>query len=434
MDPVVVGIIGLIAFLALIIIGLPIGFAMALIGFVGIWYFVGGNAAMLKMAITPFRYASMYELSVLPLFLLMAHILAASGITRDLYNLASKWLGHLPGGLAMGTTAACTVFAAASASSIATAATMSSVAIPEMKRYNYDPALATGCVAAGGTLGILIPPSGMLILYGILTETSIGRLFMGGILPGLLEAAFYMSAIYILSRVKPGYGPRGPSFSFREKVVAFRSCGEIVILILLVLGGIYIGWFTPTEAGAVGAFGAIVLSLARKRLSWKGFLEASAATLKSTGIIFFILIGAMIFGHFISLSRVPYELAAFVAALPLSNLAIMGIIMLIYIILGAIMDVGAMMVITIPIFFPVALHLNFSPIWFGIILVRMMEIGMITPPIGINVFVIAAMSKEPIPTVFRGIMPFFIADIIHVTLLLFIPAIVLTLPNLMWGS
>lgn len=431
MDPVVVGVIGLIVFFVLVIIGLPIGFAMALIGFVGAWYFIGVNPAMLKMAITPFRYASMYELSVLPLFLFMAHVLAASGITRDLYNLASKWLGHLPGGLAMGTVAACGVFAAASASSIATAATMASVAIPEMKKYNYDPALATGCVAAGGTLGILIPPSGMLILYAILTETSIGKLFMAGLVPGVLEAVFYMFTIYILSRVKPGYGPPSPSFSFREKMAAFGSCGEIILLILLVLGGIYIGWFTPSEAGAVGALGSIILSMLRRRLSWKGFLEASAATLKSTGMVFFIVIGAMIFGHFIALSRVPYELAAWVSALPLPPLAIMGIIMVIYIILGAIMDVGAMMVITIPIFFPVAMYLNFSPIWFGIILTRMMEIGMITPPIGINVFVIAGMSGESIPTVFRGIMPFFIADIIHVTLLLFVPAVVLFLPNLM---
>ncbi|MFX1552971.1 MAG: TRAP transporter large permease [Promethearchaeota archaeon] len=431
MDQVTVGIIGLIVFFALLIFGLPIGLGMALVGFVGLWYFAGEPAAMIKMALTPFSYASMAELSVLPLFLLMANVLATSGITRDLYNLAAKWLGRLPGGLAMGTIAGCAVFAGASASSIATAATMGAVAVPEMKRYNYDPGLATGCIAAGGSLGILIPPSAMFILYGILTGTSIGRLFMAGVIPGILEAIFYIVTIYILCRRNPTYGPRGPAYSLKEKVMAIGSCGEIVGLIILVMAGIYLGWFTPSEAGAVGAIGAITFSLLRRRLNLKGFLEASLTTLKSTGLIFFILIGAMIFGHFIVLSRIPYELAGFIAALPLPPLAIMGIIMVIYIFLGAIMDVSAMLVITTPIFFPVAMVLGFNPIWFGVIVTRMMEIGMITPPIGINVFVISGMSGEPLQTVFRGIVPFLISDIIHVTLLLFVPAVALFLPSMM---
>jgi C4-dicarboxylate transporter DctM subunit len=332
----------------------------------------------------------------------------------------------------MATVAGCAGFAAVSASSIATATTFGLQALPEMKRYNYDPALATGCIAAGGTMGILIPPSGMLIIYGIFTGTSIGRLFSGGMIPGILEAIFYMITIYILCLWKPSLGPRGPSYSFREKIAAFGSCGEIVGLVVLVLGGLIIGWFTPTEAGAVGAFGAIVLSLIRGRLTWSKFKHALAETIKTTGMVYVILIGAFILNYFLAVTTIPFWLADTISALPLPPLAIMAAMIMVYLFLGCIMDAAAMILLTIPVFFPLAMSLGFDPIWFGIIIVRVVEIGMITPPIGVNVYVIAGVAPDvPMQTIFKGIVPFLIADVFHVLLLLFVPAVVLFLPGLM---
>ena len=309
---------------------------------------------------------------------------------------------------------------------------MGLVALPEMRRLKYDPALATGCIAAGGSIGVLIPPSGVMILYGILTETSIGRLFIGGIIPGVLEAVFYMVTIYILCIWKPHLGPRAPSSSLREKIIAFGSCGEIIGLIVLVLTGLFVGWFTPTEAGAVGAFGAIVFSLLRKRLTWQKLGNAFFETIKTTGMIYVVLIGAMIFNYFLAVTNIPYIIADYVSALPLPPLGIMVIVMLVYLGLGCILDAAAMTVLTIPIFFPLSVSLGFSPIWFGILVVRAMEIAMITPPIGMNVFVISGVAKDiPIQTIFKGIFPFLIADIFHVALLLFVPALTLYLPSIM---
>jgi C4-dicarboxylate transporter DctM subunit len=432
MSPVTVGIIGFVVLFAFLALGLPIGFGMLGVGFAGFWYLVSQNAAMSKIATSPFSTLSSYDLAVLPLFLLMAHITFASGLSKDLYNLAAKWLGRFRGGLGMATIGACAGFAAVSASSVATAATMGQVALPEMKKYKYQPTLSTGCVAAGGTIGILIPPSAVLIIYGIITETSIGKLFMAGILPGVLEVLFYIVTIYILCRWKPSLGPQGPSFSLREKVAAFGSCGEIIGLIALVLGGLMIGWFTPTEAGAVGAFGAVLFSLIRGRLNWQKFKKAVIETMKTTGMVYCILIGAIIFNYFMAVTNIPFVLADIVGGLPLPPLAIMGLVLIVYIFLGCIMDAGAMILLTIPIFFPLALSLDFSPIWFGIIIVRVCEIGMITPPIGINVYVIAGVAPDvPIQTIFKGIIPFLIADLFNVMLLLFVPAIALFLPNLM---
>ncbi|HUT67206.1 MAG TPA: TRAP transporter large permease subunit [Dehalococcoidales bacterium] len=431
MSPVTIGIICFAALFTLIAIGLPVGFGMALVGFGGLWFLISEQAAMIKMGLTPFDTIANYSLSVLPLFLFMAQITFVSGLSKDLYNLASKWLGHQPGGVAMATVGACAGFAAVSASSLATASTMGLVAIPEMKRQKYDPALATGCVAAGGTMGSLIPPSGVLIIYGIITETSIGKLFMGGMIPGILEAIFYMATIYILCTWKPSLGPRGTRYSLTEKFAAFKGCVEIIGLIILVLGGLIIGWFTPTEAGAVGAFGAIVFSLFRKRLTWQKFLTALMETIKTTGMIYGILIGAMIFNYFVAITTIPTVLSDFVGGLPLAPLAIIGLVMVVYLILGCFIDASAMMLLTLPVFFPLAMSLGFDPVWFGIITVRAIEIAMITPPIGINVYVISGVAPDvPLQTIFKGIIPFLIADLLHVTLLLLVPSVVLFLPNL----
>jgi C4-dicarboxylate transporter DctM subunit len=385
------------------------------------------NAALIS-----FQIVSDYSFAVLPLFLLMAHVCFVSGLGQDLYGLAAKWLGHLRGGLAMATVGGCAAFAAISASSVATAATMGLVSLPEMKRYKYDPALATGAVASGGSMGVLIPPSGVLIIYGIITEQSIGRLFIAGIIPGILEAVFYIFTIFILCRLKPNLGPRGPQYTFTQKVKALSTTGEVLLLIILVLGGLIIGWFTPNEAGAVGAFGAIVITLIRKRLNRQKLGQALLETLKTAGMIYGILIGALIFNYFLAVTTMPTHLAEIVSGLAIPAWGVMGLIILVYIILGCFFDAMGMVLLTIPIFFPVVMSLGFDPIWFGIIIVRVMEMAMITPPIGMNVYIISGIAPDvPLSTIFRGIIPFLIADICEVALLLFVPSVVLFLPGLM---
>ena len=434
MSPIIVGIIGFVVLFAFLAIGLPIGVGMGVVGFAGLWYLISQGAAFAKMGLIPFDTVANWDLATLPLFLLMAHIIFASGLSRDLYDVAARWLGHQRGGIAIATVGGSAVFAAVSASSLATAVTMGLVALPEMKRYKYDPALSTGCVAAGGTIGQLIPPSAGLITYGIITETSIGRLFMAGLIPGILEALFYIFTIYIICTVKPGMGPPGPKYSLIEKMASFTSCGEIIGLIILVLGGIMFGFFTPTEAGAVGAFAAIVFSMFRRRLDWDKFKHALVQTMKTTGMLYGILIGAFIFKYFMAVTTMPTVIADTIGVLPLHPLAIMVLVMLVFIFLGCFMDALAMILLTIPIFFPLALHLGFDPIWFGIIVVRMTEIGLITPPVGMNVYAISGIVPDiPITTIFKGIIPFLIADFFHVLLLLFVPAVALFLPGLMMG-
>ncbi len=430
MSPIIIGLLGFALLFTLLAFGMPIGAGMALVGFGGIWLLISDAAAFTKMAIVPFQTVTDYSLAVLPLFILMAQIVFVSGMGRDLFNMASKWLGHKKGGVAIAAVAGSAVFAAVSASSIATATTMGLVSIPEMKRLKYHPALATGAVAAGGTMGVLIPPSGALIIYGILTEVSIGKLFAAGIIPGIMEALMYIGVISLLCRIKPEYGPPAPKASFQEKMSSLRGCGEIVVLILFVLTGLIIGWFTPTEAGAVGAFGAIILCLLRGRLSWEGFKQAIAGTMKTTGMIYGILIGALIFNYFIAATTIPYELSEYIGGLPLPPTAILTMVLVLYFFLGCFLDVAAMTVLTIPIFFPMVVKLGFNPIWFGIIFVRMAEIAMITPPIGMNTFVIAGVAKEmdiKMETVFKGIIPFLMADFFHLILLILIPSISLFL-------
>jgi C4-dicarboxylate transporter DctM subunit len=434
MSPVTIGLIGFVVLFSLLALGVPIGAGMALVGFAGVWFVTSDVAAFTKLALVPFQVATDYSLAVLPLFVLMAHVVFVTGMGRDLFNLAAKWLGHQPGGVAQAAVAGCAGFAAVSASSIATAATMGLVALPEMKRLKYDPALATGAVAAGGTMGVLIPPSGALIIYGILTETSIGKLFAAGIIPGILEAVFYMAVIYLLCTWRPHLGPRAEKTTFREKIAAFSSCGEIIVLAALVLTGIIVGWFTATEAGAIGAFGAIIFALFRKRLTWEKMKTAVLETLKTTGMIYGILIGAFIFNYFLAPTNIPYVIAEFVGGLPLPPMGILVMVLVVFFFLGCFLDVAAMTVLTIPIFFPLITSLGFNPVWFGIVFVRMAEIAMITPPIGMNVYVIAGVAPDiPMQTIFKGIIPFLLADFCHIALLIFVPSLVLFLPGLMMG-
>lgn len=432
MSPFEVGCLGIVCLIIFLLSGIHIGAAMAAVGFCGISYLNGWNSGLMVVKTVPFTTFTNYSMSVVPLFLLMGAVCYHTGISKDLYRAVHAWIGHLRGGLAMATVGACAFFAAISGSSLATTATMATVALPEMKRYKYDNRLATGCIAAGGSIGILIPPSIPLIIYGVLANQSIGKLFVAAIIPGILEALFYIGTIYIICRRHPEMGPKGPVSSYREKFSSFGSAWVVILLFVLVIGGIYLGIFSPTEAAGIGACGAVVLGILRKKLSWKGFSASIGSTLANTSMIFVIFLGAMILGYFLAVTRLPFELAEIVSALPVHRFVILMAILLIYILLGSIMDSLAMILLTIPIFFPLIVTLGFDPIWFGIIVVRVTEIGLITPPVGLNVFIMKGVTKDiPMGTIFRGIFPFLIADILHVALLISVPQITLFLPAYM---
>jgi C4-dicarboxylate transporter DctM subunit len=432
MDPLTVGYIAIGILVLLLFSGIPIGVAMGATGIAGMYFIAGPQAALGLMERIPYDTTANYGISVVPLFILMGSFCFYAGLSQDLYRTVYKWIGHFRGGLAMATVGACAGFAAVSGSSLATAATMGTVALPEMRKYRYHDRLATGAVAAGGTIGILIPPSVILILYGIITEQSIGKLFLAGFIPGILEAVFYIITIYILTLHNPALGPRGPRTSFSEKLVSLKDVWIVLVLFLIVIGGIYLGVFSPTEAGGIGAFGALLFALGRRRLNVGNFSDSLLETGKTSAMIFVIIIGATILGAFLAVTRLPYNLADTVAALPVNRHVILFLILVVYILLGTIMDSMAMVLLTVPIFFPVAKALGFDPIWFGIIIVRVTEIGLITPPVGINVFIIKGVAKEvPMETIFKGILPFLVADICHVCLLVAVPQLALFLPGLL---
>lgn len=432
MSPLIIGVIGFILLVVLIFMRMPIAVAMGAIGVVGMAYILGPHAGLNLLKTAPYASIARYGFSVVPLFILMGNFCFHAGVSRDLYYTVNKWLGQFRGGLAMATVAACAGFAAVSGSSLATAATMGTVALPEMKKYKYDPALATGAIAAGGTLGILIPPSVVLVIYGILTEQSIGKLFLAGFIPGILEAFFYIITISIICKRNPLLGPSGARTSLKEKVVSLKDTWMILVLFLVVIGGIYMGIFSPSEAAGIGAGGALGLALLRRRLSRQGFTASLLETVRATSMIFTILIGAMLLGYFMAVTRLPFELAGVVGGLEVNRYIILGAILAVYIFLGCMMIPMAMIILTIPIVFPLVIDQGFDPIWFGIITVRIFEIAQITPPVGMNVFVISGVAKDvPMGTIYRGIIPFLIADICHLTLLVAFPQLALFLPNLM---
>jgi C4-dicarboxylate transporter DctM subunit len=432
MTPTVIGLVGIAVLLLLFALRVPIAFAMALVGFLGFAYLCGVKAALGIIGTVPFRTVAHYGISVIPLFILMGLFIFYAGVSREIFSAAYEWLGWLPGGLAIATITACASFAAGCGSSPATAATMGAVALPEMRRYGYDNALATGSVAAGGTLGILIPPSVLLILYGIMTEQSIGKLFISGILPGILLTALMICAIYIKVRGNPYLGPPGPRTNFKQKLVILKGIWPILILFSLVMGGLYLGLFTPAEGGGIGACGAFLIMLIKRKLTWQNFSQALMDTGKTTAMVFAIVIGAMIFGYFLAVTKIPMNLADFVAEMPVPRYVTLGIILFVYLILGCVMDALAMILVTIPIFFPLVVALGFDPIWFGVIMVIVAEMGLITPPVGVNVFIIAGVAKDvPLFVIFRGIFPFFIAMVVCLIILVFFPQIALFLPNLM---
>ena len=432
MTPTMTGIVGIAILLIILFSRMPIAFGMGLIGFLGFAYLVGVGPALGLLKTVPYSTFASHSLSVIPLFILMGAFAFSAGLSKDLYEAAYKWFGHLRGGLAMATVGACAFFAAISGSSMATAATMGAVALPEMKKYKYDPALATGAVAAGGSMGILIPPSVILIIYGIITEQSIGKLFLAGFVPGVMEAVFYMLVIAIMTRFKPELGPRGPKTNFMEKMKALSKTWEVLTLFIVVIGGIYIGVFTPTEAAGIGAFGAFLFAILKKRLSLKAFKDSLSTSIKTSVMVFTIILGAMLLGYFLTVTRIPFDLAGYVGSLHVNRYVILVLILLTFIVLGCVIETMAIILLTVPIFFPLIVQMGFDPIWFGILVVRATEIGLLTPPVGLNVFVIKGVAPDvPIGTIFKGIFPFLGADLCHVAILIAFPQIVLLIPNMM---
>ena len=432
MDPTTVGLIGLAILVIALFSRMPVGFVMALVGFLGFSYLVSLEGGLRLFAKDIFVIFGSYSLTVIPLFILMGQIAFHAGISRRLYDSAYTFLGHFPGGLAMATIGACAGFAAICGSTNAAAATMATVALPEMKRYKYSMELATGSVAAGGSLGILIPPSVIFIVYGIMTEQSIGKLFAAGILPGILLSILFILTIYIRVRIKPVLGPPGPKTSLREKLQSLSGVIEMLLIFGLVMGGLFKGFFTPTEAGAAGAFITLMLAVGRRHISWEKFFVAIWESVRISCMVLVIVAGATVFGHFLAVTRIPYILADWVAGLPLPPWAVMGLIVSIYLIGGCFMDSLAMILLTIPIFYPVAVNLGYDPIWFGVIIVLITEMGVITPPVGVNVYVVSGVAKDvPLEVIFKGILPLLGALIVCNIILIIFPQIALFLPSLM---
>lgn len=426
-----IGVIGIAILIILLFSNMPVGFVMGFVGFLGFSYVVNVEAGLALLARDVWDVFSSYGLTVIPLFVFMGQIAFHAGISRRLYDSAYVFLGHRRGGLAMATVGACAGFSAISGSTNATAATMATVTLPEMKRYNYDMGLATGTVAAAGSLGILIPPSVVFIVYGILTEQSIGKLFAAGILPGILLASLFLLVIHLRVRKNPSLAPPGPRTTWLQRIRSFSGVAETLVIFALVMGGLFFGIFTPTEAAATGAFLTLLLSLIRGQLSWNGFIQSLADTTRISCMVMIIVTGAVIFGHFMAITRVPFDLAAWVTGLPLPRFAIMMVIILLYLCGGCFMDALAMVMLTVPIFFPVAQALGFDPIWFGVVIVLITEMGVITPPVGVNVYVVSGVAKDvPLETIFRGVLPMLLALVICNLMLLIFPQIALFLPSL----
>ncbi len=430
MSPVAVGIIGILVLVFVLLIGMPVGFGLALVGLGGFCYLVSPEAGLNLIARDFFATFSSYSLTVIPMFVFMGSIAYASGMSRRLYDTSYTLFGQLRGGLAIASIAACAGFAAICGSTNATAAAMGRVSLPEMKRYNYDDALATGSLAAAGSLGILIPPSTVLIVYGILTEQSIGKLFIAGVLPGILLAALFMAVVTFICWRNPQLAPAAPATTWKAKLRSLSGIIEMIVLFALVIGGLLLGWFSPTQAGAAGAGGAILIGLLRGKLHWDGFIFAVKDALRITCMVMIIVTGAVVFGHFIAISTIPLMIADWASRLALAPTAILAIIIVIYAIGGCFMDSLALITLTIPIFFPLVMALKFDPIWFGVIIVLVTEMGVITPPVGVNVYVIKGIAPEvPLEKIFKGIAPFLVALVIAIIILILIPEIATFLPG-----
>jgi len=432
MSGLLIAALGFAVLMALILVRLPIAVAMALVGVGGTALLGGWEPALGVLRHGPVERASSYTLLVIPLFILMGFVALEAGLSRNLFRAANAWLGHWRGGLAMATVAGCAGFGAICGSSVATGATMCTVALPEMRRYRYADMLSTGSIAAGGTLGIMIPPSVIFVLYGIMTEQSIGKLLLSGVLPGIVETGLFIIAIALVTARTPSLGAPGPRTTLRERFVATVEIWEVLVLFLIVIGGIYAGLATPAESAAFGVVGALLFGLGKRTLGWQGILRALDQTTRTTGMVFFVVIGADLFGYFMALSQMPMALAAWLSQMQVSPVLVLWAIIGVYIVLGALMDELAMILLTVPIFFPVITAVGYDPIWFGTVIVVVVQIGLIAPPIGMNVFVIGGMARDvPLATIYRGIMPFLACMIVLLIMLTLWPGLALLLPGTM---
>jgi tripartite ATP-independent transporter DctM subunit len=437
MSPTLIGIIGIVVMVIVFMSRMPVAFVMAMIGYLGFSVMISPQGGLALLSRTIYDVFSSYGLTTIPLFILMGQLAFNSGISRRLYDTGYKFLGSTHGGLAMATVTACTAFGAVCGSSPATAATMATVGLPEMKRYKYADELATGSVASGGGLGMIMPPSIVLIVYGILTEQSIGALFVAGILPAILVTILFIISIYIRCRLNPEQGPAGEKFTWNQKIKSLFGMGETLIVFILVMGGLFIGLFTPTEAAAVGAFGVLAVSLIRRQLTWEGFVNSLYETLRTSCMVMLLIAAAVIFGKFLAVTRIPFNMATWVGGFDMPPYMILTVVILIYFFGGCFMDALAFVMLTVPIFYPLVTGLGYDPIWFGLIIVMVTEMGVITPPVGINVYVVFGVAKNvigevPLESIFKGILPFLLAVIVGIIILMIFPQIILFLPNLMY--
>ncbi|MFC7703698.1 TRAP transporter large permease [Plastorhodobacter daqingensis] len=420
------------ALFAVLFFGVPLAFGLGLIGFTGFALMTGVLPAGAMSAQIAWDTLSSYSLSVLPLFVLMGNLVNHSGLSRDLYAASNAVVGHYRGGLAMATIVACGGFSAVSGSSLATAATMSQIALPSMRQYGYSDRLSSGAVAAGGTLGILIPPSVIMVIYGSMTETSIGKLFVAGILPGVLGILLYLGAVMIVTWRDPAAGPAGPRLSLRERWRAVADVWLVLGLFAVIIGGIYLGVFTPTEAAGIGATGAFLIALAKRTLTPRALAQVLFETVRTSAMLMAVLVGALIFSNFINIAGLPSQVVGFIRELGLGPTGVMLMLILFYLVLGCVFDSLAMILLTVPIFFPLVVSLGYDPVWFGILLVVTVEISLITPPIGMNIFIIRTIITDlPVGTIYRGVIPFIIADVLRLALILAFPALILFLPGQM---
>jgi C4-dicarboxylate transporter DctM subunit len=432
MTPTEAGLLGFGLMVVLVLMSVHVSFAIIISGFIGLALIIGVEPALSSMAILSFERVTDYTFAVIPLFMLMSAFIANTNIGAEAYQTSRALIGQAKGGLAMATVGATGLFAACTGSSMAGAIAMAKIAYPEMERYKYESKLSLGTIAAGATLGILIPPSMGFILIGILTEISIGKLFMAGIIPGILEIVFYIVTIFILCKFNPQLGPAGPKTTIKQKIGSLRLTWPVAALFLLIIGGIYAGVFTAAEAGAIGAFGALVISLIKRQMTRSSFVDCILETAQITGMMIALIIGAFIFKQFLAVTRIPFVFSDWVAALEINKYVIVAIIVVVYIILGSIFDIYAIIVMTTPIIFPTMTALGFHPLWFGVIMVRLMEMGEITPPFGFNLFALSGSIEEiRITDLYRGVVPFLIADLLHVALLIAIPALSTFLPEIM---
>ncbi len=431
MSEVFIGIVGLAVVLVLFITGIELGFAMALVGFLGFSYIVSVPAALNLLAKDVFDVFANYGFTVIPLFVLMGQIAFNAGIAKRLYDTSYKFIGHIPGGLAMATVGGAAAFGAITGSSPATAATFASVAVPEMDRYGYHKKLSTGIVSSVGTLGSLIPPSVTLIVYGIITEQSIGRLFLAGVIPGLIISSFLFSIVYGWCKINPSLGPKGERSTWKERVKFLKDVIWVIVIFIVVIGGLTWGFFTPTEAGSVGTFAVLLLSIIKRDINFQGFIKSVAESLRTACMVLVLIAGSTIFGHFLIVTKIPMLAADWIIELPYPHFLIMIFILLIYELGGSFIDDLAFMVLATPIFFPAVIKLDYDPIWFGVILHIFVMIGCLIPPVAINVFVVKNITKVPFGVIYKGVFPFLMAFIACAILLFLFPQLALFLPSVL---